>query len=80
MNGKAQFYLNIAMTLSIGLYGDISVLYSEFLKPDRDRNGWVIAFNLLVSLSLISAITSLLDSTYKIINKDSELPQKKVTN
>lgn len=79
MNGRAQFYMNIAITLMFGVYGVVGVLYSELIKPEYEWRGGIIAINLLVLLSLIAAIFSSALRVYSILDDDREFHDRKGT-
>jgi hypothetical protein len=72
MNGKGQYYLNIAITLVIGTYGIIGALYSEMLKPQSESNGWAIAFDTTGIMILVVFVHYMLKKSYANIVDDRE--------
>jgi hypothetical protein len=71
MNGKGQFLMNLAITLTFGLYGVVGALTSELLKPEFERNGAYLAILLTFGLMLLSAAATLLGQAYTNIRDDN---------
>ena len=54
MNAREQFYTNIGMALTVGVYGIINTPYSEIMKPSLEQNGTAIAILLVVGLVMLA--------------------------
>jgi hypothetical protein len=72
VNGKGQFYLNLAITLMFGFYGVVGALFSELTKPDFERRGYVLATEVTICLALAAGIIDLLLRSRSSIKDDRE--------
>ena len=62
--------MNVAVTLSLGVYGVIDALYSEGLKQGYERRGDLIAVDFFLCLILLTGAISLFRLAYRHIKDD----------
>ena len=64
--------MNLGITLLLGLYGVVSAVYSEVIKPDVEVRGGVLAFEITFVLALGAVIVELLKIAHNTTKNDRE--------
>lgn len=66
--------MNPGITVTLGAYGVGGAVYSEIIKQPNEQSGRVIAFDIVLCLSLLSIAGALFRLPYKNIQDDRESP------
>ena len=62
--------MNVGITLMLGFYGICGAVYSEFLKPDYERSGMLLAVNFLFALMMLTSVVAALIKAYSCFEND----------
>jgi len=64
--------MNLGMTLSVGVYGIGGAFFSELIKDQTERNGTMLAVELIGWLAFFAATTECLLRAHKKIDSNRE--------
>ena len=64
--------MNVGIAVLLGFYGVAGSFYSELIKPNVERRGGVVAFELTIGLLMAALAAQLLTMAYSNMNNDRE--------
>ena len=72
MSGRSQFYMNVGMTLSIGVYAVGGAFFMELFKGPNQWNGLSLAVELFGLLMFLALTFACFEKVYEKIDDNRE--------